>query len=93
MSENFYKSRLGLLPPLGNLGFSANTTKLRRCKVDAETTLHATSHFRRNLLTIGRRHDLVLLEIVKTITGAGHEATVNNRVFPGSILRPDFVIS
>ncbi|XP_046632270.1 uncharacterized protein LOC124311947 [Daphnia pulicaria] len=86
-----HKSRLGLLPLLGNPGCSAPNTKCRRCKVDAETTSHVTSHCRSNLPAIGRRHDLVLAEIVKTITRAGHAASVN-RVFPGSTLRPDIVI-
>jgi hypothetical protein len=60
--------------------------------VDAETTSHVTSHCRSNLSAIFRRHDLVLSEIVKTVTGAGHEVTVN-RVFSGSVLRPDIVFS
>jgi hypothetical protein len=65
-----HKSRLGLLPLLGNPGCSSPKTKCRRCKVDAETTSHVASHCRSNLPAIGRRHELVLAEIVKTINRA-----------------------
>jgi hypothetical protein len=58
----------------------------RRNKVNTETK--SQNHCRSNLPAIGRRHDLVLTEIVKNITEAGQEVTVN-RVFPGSNLRPD----
>jgi hypothetical protein len=58
-----------------------------------EFTSHVTSHCHNNLAAIGRRHhDLVLAEIVKTITRSGHTSHVN-RVFENSILRPDIVVT
>jgi hypothetical protein len=80
-----HKSRLDLLPLLGNPGCSAPNTKCRRCKINV------TSHSRTNLPAIGRRNDLVLSKIVKTISKPGHEVIVN-KFFSGSILRPDIVI-
>jgi hypothetical protein len=57
-----------------------------------ESTSHVTSHCRNNLPAIGRRHDLVLAEIVKTITRSGHTSHVN-RVFENCTLRPGIVVT
>jgi hypothetical protein len=84
--------RLGILPLFGTPGLAAPNTKCRRCKEDVESTSHVTSHCRNNLPAIGRRHDSVLTEIVKTITRSGHTSRVN-RVFENSTLRPDIVVT
>jgi hypothetical protein len=60
--------------------------------VDAKTTLHVISHCLSDLPAIGHRQNLVFMEIFKNNNGAGHEATVN-RVFPGSILIPDILVT
>jgi hypothetical protein len=57
-----------------------------------ETSSYVTSHYCNNLPAIGCRHELVLGEIIKTITISGHEARVN-RVYDNSILRPDISTS
>ena len=87
-----HKSRLCILPLLGTAGLSAPDSKCRRCKEGAETTSHVVSHCRTNLPAIGRRHDVILEQLVKVIRKAGHSATVN-KVFPGTILKPDIVIT
>jgi hypothetical protein len=61
-----HKSRLGILPLFGTIGLAAPKTKCRRCKEVVESTSHVTSHCRNNLPAIGRRHDLVLAEIVRS---------------------------
>ena len=87
-----HKSRLCILPLLGTAGLSAPDNRCRRCKEGAETTSHVVSHCRINLPALGRRHDAILEHLVKVIRKAGHSATVN-KVFPGTILRPDIVIN
>ncbi len=87
-----HRSRLSILPLFGTPGISAPDKKCRRCRTDAETTSHVTSHCRVNLPEIGRRHDAILLELAKIICRAGHTIRVN-QVFPDTTLRPDIVIT
>ena len=54
--------------------------------------MHVVSHCRNSLPSIGRRHDVILEQPVKMIRKTGHSATVE-KVFPGTILRPDIVIT
>jgi hypothetical protein len=87
-----HQSRLSILPLFGTPGLSAPDKRCRRCREEAETTSHVTSHCRCNLPLIGRRHDSVLAELAKAIRKAGHNIEVN-RVFPGTNLRPDIVVT
>jgi hypothetical protein len=57
-----------------------------------ESTFYVTSHCRNNLPAVGRRHDSILAEIVKTISRSCHTSRVN-RVFENSTLRPDIVVT
>jgi hypothetical protein len=75
-----------------SLALLAWPIKCHRYKEDVETSSYVTSHYCNNLPAIGCRHELVLGEIIKTITISGHEARVN-RVYDNSILRPDISTS
>jgi hypothetical protein len=57
-----------------------------------ESTFYVTSHCCNNLPAVGRRHDSILAEIVKTISRSCHTSRVN-RVFENSTLRPDIVVT
>lgn len=87
-----HTSRLCILSLLGTPGLAAPDSRCRRCKTDAETASHVTSHCRHNLPAIGRRHDLILELLVKTIARTGHFTRVN-KTYPGSDLRPDIVVT
>jgi hypothetical protein len=87
-----HRSRLSILPLLGTAGVAAPDNRCRRCRVDAETTSHITSHCQVNLPEIGRRHDVILEELANVIRKAGHTARIN-KAYPGTTLRPDVVVT
>jgi hypothetical protein len=87
-----HRSQLSILPLLGTPGISAPDSRCRRCKADAETTSHVTSHCPVNLPEIGSRHDAILEELTNIFRKAGHTVRVN-LAFPGTMLRPDVVVT